>query len=425
MHNGYIDSYYNATARGIRERPALQGELTADVCVIGGGITGTSAALHLAQRGKKVVLLEAQRVGWGASGRNGGHVSVGQRKDQPALEKLVGHETAGKLWDLGLEAVQLLKALIAGHSIDCDLKSGVLYVAAKQREVSGLQQECEHLRQRYGHQSVRFIPRDELLGMLGTNRYFAGMLDETAAHLHPLNYVLGLAAAGEAAGATIYERSRVCAFEQGQTVVVRTKAGCVRARDVVIACNGYVESLSRRMAGQIMPINNFILATEPLPETEARSIIRDDVAVQDSLFVINYWKLSADNRLIFGGGENYSRRFPADIRSFVRKYMLRVYPQLAETRIDYAWGGTLAITMSRLPGFGRLADNVLYAQGYSGHGVPTATLGGKLLAEAVSGETQRFDLMAGLPTRRFPGGALLRWPALVAGMSYYALRDRL
>ena len=225
--------------------------------------------------------------------------------------------------------------------------------------------------------------------------------------------------------ATVYENSRVTGFDEGATVRVRTAEGEVRARFVILACNGYLNNLDRRAAGRIMPINNFMLATQPLSRALAERLISHDNSMSDSLFVINYWNLSADRRLLFGGGETYTRRFPRDIRAFVRKTMLRVYPELAATRIDYGWGGTLAITMNRMPDFGRLGPNIFYAQGYSGHGVPTATLAGKLLAEVISGTAERFDVMASVPTPRFPGGTLLRWPGLVAGMLFYSLRDRL
>ncbi|MBT8131093.1 MAG: FAD-binding oxidoreductase, partial [Gammaproteobacteria bacterium] len=327
-------------------------------------------------------------------------------------------------WDMGLEAVALVKDLVSRHGIDCDLKTGILHVAAKASHVAALQQNCEHLQSKYGYQHSQFISRSETAAMLGTERYYAGQLDSEAAHLHPLNYVLGLAAAAEQQGVRIFEQSRVSSFKKGDPVVVETANGTVKADQLFIACNGYLEKLSPEMGRKIMPINNFVLATEALDPERARELIRDDVAVQDSLFVINYWKLSGDNRLLFGGGENYTRRFPADLRQFVRKYMLRVYPQLRDTRIDYAWGGTLAITLNRLPSLGRLAPNIYYSQGYSGHGIPTATMAGKLLAEAVAGQPGRFDLMARLPVPGFPGGTLLRWPGMVAGLLYYGMRDK-
>ncbi len=422
---GYVESYYSATAAPLRHRPRLEGDIEADVCIVGGGYTGVSTALHLAERGYKVVLLEAERIGWGASGRNGGHVGVGQRKEQHELETRLGNPTARLLWEFGLEAVELVRDLIVRHDIHCDLKQGILHVAAKPADAAGLRAYCEHLRFRYDYEQVRFTDKEETGRMVGSEKFHAGQLDTGSLHLHPLNFALGLAQAAEIAGARLYEHSRVCSFDREEPVTVRTASGSVKARYLVLGCNGYLGKLDSSMAAKFMPINNFVLATEPLSDSQARALIRDDVAVQDTLFVINYWKLSGDNRLLFGGGENYTPRFPSDIRAFVRKYMLRIYPQLEQTRIDYAWGGTLSVTMNRLPSFGRLADNIFYAQGYSGHGVPTATMAGKLLAEVISGTAERFDVMASLPIPKFPGGRWLRWPGLVLGMLYYSLKDKL
>ncbi|MGI9286304.1 MAG: NAD(P)/FAD-dependent oxidoreductase [Pseudomonadales bacterium] len=422
---GYIDSYYSATANAHEKYPDLEGDISADVCVIGGGYTGLSAALHLAQRGYSVALLEAQRVGWGASGRNGGHVGTGQRSGQQVLEKQLGDHHARQLWDLSVEAVDLVKDLISTHNIQCDLKHGQLHVAAKRGDTEELKQEVDHLRGKYGYQQMRYVDKEEVDTMQGSKKFFGGQVDEGSAHLHPLNFLLGMAAAAKNAGVKIFEASRVTDIEKNDPAVVSTEHGSVKAKFVVLGCNGYLGNLEAKMAHKIMPINNFVLATEPLSDDQAHELIRDDVAVSDTFFVINYWKLSADNRLLFGGGENYTSSFPSDLKTFVRKYMLRVYPQLENTRIDYAWGGTLAITLKRMPHFGRLAPNVFYAQGYSGHGVPTATMAGKLMAEAVSGTAERFDVMASVPTYSFPGGTLLRWPGLVAGMLYYSLRDRL
>jgi gamma-glutamylputrescine oxidase len=422
---GHIDSWYAASASLALDFPRLQGEIKVDVCIVGGGYTGLSAALHLRERGYSVVLLEAEKVGWGASGRNGGHVGVGQRPDQETLEGMVGMEQARKLWQLGLEAVDTVCELIERHNIDCELKRGNLHVAAREKHVDEMKSYCEKLQRDYDYQDCRYVDRSELEQMTSSRRYFAGELDTRARHLHPLNYALGLAQAASKSGVQIFEGSRVKRYQQGQRVEVTTELGSVDAEYLVLACNGYLENLSKPAARKIMPINNYVIATEPLPEATARSLIRDDTSMSDSLFVINYWKLSADNRLLFGGGENYSRRFPSDIKGFVRKYMLQTYPELEQTRIDYGWGGTLAITMNRMPAFGRLQGNVLYAQGYSGHGVPIATLAGKLLAEAVSGTAERFDIMASVPSPSFPGGTLLRWPGLVAGMMWYALKDKL
>lgn len=421
----YPDSYYAATAHPGAPFPRLDQDVSSDVCVIGGGYTGLSAALELAERGLDVVLLEAHRAGWGASGRNGGQVGSGQRKDQGALERLVGREDARRLWRIGEEAKALVKDRVARHGIGCDLKPGLLHVAHRRRHVADEHAYVEKLRAEYGYEEIRPVGDEEVREMLGTAVYFGGSLDLGAAHLHPLNFALGLAGAARAAGARIFEHSAVTRYRAGEPATVETAAASVRARFVILACNGYLDGLEPRIAARVMPINNFVIATEPIGTKAARALIRDDVAVADSRFVINYFRLSADHRLLFGGGETYSYDFPNDIKAFVRPHMLRVYPQLEEARIDYGWGGTLGITMTRMPCFARLAPNVLSAGGYSGHGVALATLAGQILADAIEGTLARFDVMARIPSRRFPGGAALRGPLLVLAMLWYGLRDRL
>ncbi len=421
----HIDSYYAASANQSLSFPPLAGNIEVDVCIIGGGFTGLSAAVHLRERGYRVALLEAERVGWGASGRNGGHASTGQRSDQDELEQLVGKDHAHSLWKLAEEAVDTVVQLIDKYQIDCDLKTGDLHMAAKKGHVDELKSYVDTLNRDYDYQNIRFVDKDELDSMTSSRRYYAGALDSGGKHLHPLNYALGLARAATALGVQIFEQSRASRYHSGKRVVVDTEQGSVTANYLVLGCNGYLEGLAPKAAGKIMPINNYVLATEPLDESVARSLSRDDTSMSDSLFVINYWKLSADNRLLFGGGETYSKRFPKDIKSFVRKYMLRTYPELENTRIDYAWGGTLAVTMNRMPAFGKLDSNVFYAHGYSGHGITIASLAGKLISEAVAGTAERFDIMASVPTPTFPGGTLLRWPGLAVGMAWYALMDRL
>ena len=421
----HVESWYAASANQQLEFPPLLGEASADVCIIGGGYTGLSTAIHLRKAGYSVILLEANKIGWGASGRNGGHVGTGQRADQETLEKMVGLDHARALWDLGLEAVDTVCGLIDEFQIDCELKTGNLHVASKAKEQPWLIEEAEHLQKVYDYDQIRYVDPTELAQMTSGQGFHGGVLDEGSRHLHPLNYALGLAKAAQSMGAQLHEGSRVLSYAEGQQVEVKTDRGVVKSKYLVLGCNGYLAKLEPRTAGRIMPINNYMLATEPLSEELARRLIRDDTSMSDSLFVIDYWKLSADNRMLFGGGESYTRKFPADIGSFVRKYMLRIYPELGNTRIDYGWGGTLAITLNRMPDFGRLSSQVFYAHGYSGHGVPTATMAGKLLAEVISGSAERFDVMASVPSRTFPGGTLLRWPGLVAGMLFYSLRDRL
>ncbi|MCV6611191.1 MAG: FAD-binding oxidoreductase [Amphritea sp.] len=425
--NGYEPSYYAASANSKRDYPSLLGEQQADVCIIGAGFTGLSAALHLAQKGYSVILLEGEKVGWGASGRNGGQVCPGHNMGHETLIRKVGKTAADNLWQMSLDSVQLVKDLIAEHQIQCDLKQGIMHIAAKPDHVDEIKEAVEYKQQVLGYDGIEFVPDQEVQAVLGTDRYYGGEYWSDAVHLHPLNYALGLADAAEKAGVRLFENSRVSDYTtgiSGKDAEVRTTGGLVKAKYVMLACNGYLGKLEPRVAGKIMPINNFILATEPLSEEVCRRINRDDVAVADSRFVINYFKLSGDNRLLWGGGETYTSKFPADIPSFVRKYMLEFYPELKDVRIDYGWGGTLAITLNRMPHFDRIDNQLFVAQGYSGHGVALATLGGKLMADAISGSAEKFDTFAAVPTPTFPGGTLLRWPGLVAGMLYYSMRDR-
>lgn len=421
--NYFMDSYYTASSPAVPAFESLKGDIDADICIVGAGYTGLSSALHLAKRGYKVVILEAETVGFGASGRNGGHVGTGQRMEQQDIEKKFGRETAHSLWNMGLEAVDTVRHLILENNIECDLKYGDVHFAHKASYCADLEEDVEFFENRYNFKELEYIPRNRINEVIGSDAYYGAQWNKATLHLHPLKYALGLAKAAVDAGVTICENSRVQSYS-GTPVIVKTEQGQVTASDLILACNGYIEDLEPKINGYIMPINNFILATEPLSPEVAASLSPKDTSMADSRFVINYWKLSGDNRLIFGGGENYRRGFPRDIKGFVRKYMLEVYPQLSNTQIDYGWGGTLAITLNRLPHFGRINGNIWHLQGYSGHGVPTATFAGKLVAEAISGKHERFDIMANLPTGKFPGGTLLRWPGMVAGMLYYAMRDR-
>lgn len=421
----YPNSYYQATRNRVLELESIDGSRRADVCIIGGGYTGLSSALHLAQRGYDVVLLEARKPGWGASGRNGGQVCSGQRKDQVELKKMLGAETSRQFWALAEAAKACVRRLVAQNAIDCDLKAGIAHPNHKAVYDDESRQYVDFLRSEYDYQQIEFLEADAMAELVGSDVYHGGSLDMGAGHLHPLNYALGIADAAIAAGASIYRDSPVHGYEEGKPNRVHTPGGTVEAEHIVLACNGYLGKLEKRVAGQIMPINNFVVATEPLSAEQLEIINPHDIAIADSRFVVNYYRLSADKRLLFGGGENYRHNFPADIASFVQKPMLQVYPQLADTRIDYAWGGTLAVTLNRMPHFGRLGNSIYFAQGYSGQGVAMASLAGELIADALSGEAEKFDLFGRIPTRSFPGGDLLRWPGLVLGMSYYALRDRL
>lgn len=420
----YPDSWYGATATRMDRFAPLRGGLRADVCVVGAGYTGLSAALHLAEAGLDVVVIEAHRVGFGASGRNGGQLGSGQRMEQAALETLMGHDEADKLWTLAEDAKTLVKDLIALHSIDCDLRPGVADTGSTSGEVDDLHAHAQHLQARYGYDQIDILDAEACFDLCPSPDYKGGILDRGAAHLHPLNYVLGLARAAVAAGVRIFEGSLVEALDEGTPATLRTKEGQVRADHVILACNGYLGTLNRHVAQRVMPINNFIIATKPLGD-QAVQVLTQDVAIADSKFVVNYFRLSADKRLLFGGGESYGYRFPADIAAVVRKPMTKVFPHLADVQIDYAWGGTLGITMKRMPYLARLAPNILSASGYSGHGIGTATHAGQLMALAIQGQASGFDTMSRVPAPAFPGGAALRTPLLVLAMTWYALRDRL
>ncbi|WP_336232793.1 NAD(P)/FAD-dependent oxidoreductase [Thalassospira sp. CH_XMU1458] len=423
----YPDSYYAATANATAPFAKLEGDQTCDIVIIGGGFTGLSSALHLAERGYDVILLEAHRVGWGASGRNGGQVGSGQRREQDELEQMVGRDDAHKLWDIAEESKDVVKALIAKYNIQCDWKPGILHADHRARFVEHSRTYAEKLQTEYGYEDIRFVDRDEMRAMLGTEFYHGGSLDTGAGHLHPLNFALGLADAARNAGARIFEGAVVTSYEnQAGKVTVKTRdGGVVSANKLILGCNGYLDALDDRVAKRVMPINNFVIATEPLGDDLARELIRDDVAVADSKFVINYYRLSADKRMLFGGGETYGYNFPRDIKAFVSPHMLEVYPQLKDVKIDYGWGGTLAITMNRMPFFEKIEDNIFTASGYSGHGVAMATLAGQIMADAVSGTMERFDVMANIKTPVFPGGKMLRFPMLVAAMLWYSIRDKL
>ena len=417
----YPESWYAATAKPLPPFPDLTEETRADVCIVGGGYTGLSAALHLAQSGVDVVLVEAHRVGFGASGRNGGQVGSGQRTDQDALEAAYGLGDARKLWQVAEDAKALVKSLIYHHKIDAAWRDGIAHAVWREAEAREEHAYVEKLRRDYGYDRVEPLDRTQLRALVGSEVFAGGSMDWGAGHIHPLRFALGLARAAVEAGVRIFEGSEVLGATAG---IVRTAKGHISADHIVLACNGYLGGLNRDVAARVMPINNFIVATEPLGE-RASEVLAQDIAVADSKFVINYWRLSEDKRLLFGGTETYGYRFPADIAAAVRRPMLKIYPQLAEVKIDYAWGGTLAITPSRMPDFARPAPGLWSASGYSGHGVALATFAGKLLADAIRGDAAGFELMAKTRPPAFPGLGVARAPLLALAMSWYALRDRL
>lgn len=419
----YPRSYYAASAAPLDRFPALAGAVRADVCIVGAGFTGLSAALHLAQAGLSVVVLEAHRIGFGASGRNGGQVASGQRLEQDDMETRFGLDTARRLWDFAQEANALVRDLITAHDMPCTYKPGIAHACRHASEVQHAHAYAEKLSRDYGYDLVEPLDADAMRAIIPSTLFKGGDIDRGAGHIHPLNFTIGLARAAVAQGARICEDSLVTRVIPGPRPAVETEAGRVDCDHVILACNGYLGGLDAQVAARVMPINNFVIATEPLG-ARAAEVLGQDVAACDTKFVVNYWRLSDDKRLLFGGGESYGYRFP-DVVKTVRAPMLKIYPGLADVRIDHAWGGTLAITMNRMPCFIRPAQNVISASGYSGNGVAMATLAGKILAEAIRGQAGRFDVLAGLNLQAFPGGAALRWPILVLAMTWFSLRDRL
>ena len=421
----YPPSLYAETCAALDRFPPLRGETRADVAVVGAGYTGLSAALHLARAGRDVVLVDAQRVGFGASGRNGGQIGSGQRQEVDWLERRFGRGTARRLWDLAEDAKALVRSLAAEAGVP--IRPGIAHAARRSAEVRHSETMAAHLAAHYGYDKVQPLDRDAMAAHLGSDAYAGGDVDWGAGHVQPLALALGMARLAVAAGVRIHEGTHVHRIDHGTSATksrVLCDTGRIACDHVILAGNGYQGRLDARVAARVMPINNYIVATEPLGE-RFPEILPQRTAAADTKFVVNYWRLDDDRRLIFGGGETVGYRFPSDIAGLVRPHLLSVYPQLREVAITHAWGGTLAITMNRMPHFARPAPNCLSAGGYSGHGVALAALAGRMMADAVGGQSEGFDTMAAIPTRPFPGGSMLRGPLLVAGMAWYGLRDRL
>jgi gamma-glutamylputrescine oxidase len=413
--------YYAASAGAGAALPRLEGDQRADICVIGGGYTGLSAALHAARAGAKVVLVEAASVGFAASGRNGGQIHPGHTKEQAELERRLGEQHARDLWRLSEEARNLVFAL-AGD--DCDLKRGLVIAAHNARAAQGLAEDAEYLAAHYGDTQLRMLDGAETIAALGTTVYPAARLDMSGGHLHPLKFAQSLARDAATAGAQLFEHSSARAIETGARVTVRCDNGAVITDRVVLACDAFSAGLAPQLAPYIAHIESFILATAPLGTALGAQVLPNDAAVADTRKVLDYYRKSADGRLLFAGRESYWKP-PTDIAALVRPRMLKVFPALRDTPVEFAWRGTVGITRTRMPHFGKLSPRVLFGHGYSGHGVALATLGGKALAEATLGNTERFDILARVPARKFSGGPWLRRPMTTAALMTLKLRDAL
>lgn len=421
------ENWYQTSAPPRGPSPALAGEIKADVAIIGGGYTGLSAALELAKRGYRAVVLEAENVGWGASGRNGGQIASAYNPLMAEIATWVGRDDARHLWDMAQEAKALLRGRIAEHDIACDLKQGTLTGALKARHVSELRTQLREWSQEYGYDQARWIDRRDIGAMVDCPAYLGGLYDGEGGHLHPLKYASGLAKAAEKAGAVIYENTPVTRIEHGARPKAITHNGHVTADHLILAGNAYLPPLSpqseRQTSACIMPVGTYIIATEPMDPSHARQVMGADAAVVDCNFVLNYYRLSADRRMLFGGRVNYSQLPETRLAERLQKTMIGYLPATAGLKVDYCWGGNVAITINRFPQFGRIGGNVFFAQGFSGHGVALTGLAGTLMAEAVAGTAERFDIFARVPHRPFPGGRALRMPALVLATAWYRLRD--
>nr|WP_199067938.1 FAD-binding oxidoreductase [Chromobacterium sp. ASV5] len=419
----HVASYYAHSANAAPARPPLAGSVRADVCVIGAGFTGISTALHLAEAGYKVAVLESARVGWGASGRNGGQIVNSYSRDMDVIERRHGREAARLLGGMAFEGGRIIRERVERYRIQCDLKDGNVFAAHTAKHLAELRAK-EALWRRFGHDALELVDQAGMRRLVDSDQYCGALLDRWGGHLHPLNLVLGEAAALESLGGVIYEQSPVREVVPGAAAMVNTDAGQVRADFVVVAGNAYLGDLIPALAEKTLPCGTQVIATEPLPEALARTLLPGDNCVEDCNYLLDYYRLTADHRLLYGGGTVYGARDPGAIERLIRPKMLKTFPMLERVKVEFAWTGNFSLTLSRLPQAGRLGDNIYYSQGCSGHGVTYTHLAGRILAEAIRGQSERFDAFAKLPHYPFPGGQLFRVPLLTLGAWWYGLRDR-
>ncbi|WP_153101967.1 NAD(P)/FAD-dependent oxidoreductase [Paraburkholderia hayleyella] len=417
-------SYYAATANDSTRHAPLDQAISVDICVIGAGLTGISAALNLAERGFSVAVLEASQVGWAASGRNGGQMIGGYACEIATFKPYLSPDELQLVWRLGQESLSRIRQRVERHQIHCDLTSGYLSVANKPRDTVALHRIQDEALKHFGHDRLRYVERDNLGHYVQSERYLGGLFDPDSGHLHPLNYTLGLARAAVTSGVRIFENS--CALKllnENGGHRVETAQGSVRSRFVVLACNTWLGALAPDIARKIMPVGTYVIATEMLDPARAQALMPAHAAICDSRFVLDYFRPLPDKRLLWGGKVSYSTLEPRHLGHAMRRDMLKTFPQLADVKVDYAWGGFVDITMNRAPHFGRLAPTLYFAQGFSGHGVNITGLAGELIAEAIHGQAERFDLFGRVRHRDFPGGRWLRTPLLVLAMAWYRMRD--
>ncbi|MFC6673300.1 NAD(P)/FAD-dependent oxidoreductase [Marinobacterium aestuariivivens] len=423
MTKHHTTSYYAASANDTRQRPALEGHETADVCVIGAGFTGLSSALHLAEKGYRVRVLEASRIGFGASGRNGGQIVHSYSRDLDFIEQHYGMDTANAMGQMAFEGGRIIRDFVQRHDIRCDLKDGGIFAACTGKQLQALESK-KSLWERHGHDRLELLDAGGIRARVGSQRYVGGLIDHSGGHFHPLNLVLGEAAALESLGGVIYEDSAVERVQEGDKVRLFTARGSVTADFVVVAGNAYLGGLIPQLAQKSMPCGTQVITTEPLSPEMQRALLPQDNCVEDCNYLLDYFRLSGDGRLIYGGGVTYGARDPGRVEALIRPNMLKTFPQLRDVKVDFAWTGNFLLTLMRLPQFGRIGRNIYYAQGYSGHGIASSHLAGRLIGDAIGGQAERFDVFAGLPQYTFPGGRLFRVPLTAMGAWFYSLRDR-
>jgi gamma-glutamylputrescine oxidase len=419
-------SYYEDSVTRPAIEPPLQGELVADAVVVGAGYAGLSAAIELARRGYQVVVLEADRICSGASGRNGGQAIAGYASGQGPFEAQLGKDLARQAWNMSMQSIDLIDERIREFDIDCDRVKGYMYVADNPRKARALQEDCEAMQRDYGF-SHQFVQGAEVQRFIQSPRYCAVAFETSSGHLHPLKFGLGLARAAQSLGVKIYEKSPAVRLDRGQTVVAFAAQGQVRAKFAVLAGNctlpEYGPKVAPELSARMMPVGTYMISTKPVTEALCRQIIPSNAAACDNNFILDYFRFSADHRMLFGGRVSYSTRTPSRLKEVMAERMKTIFPQLKDAAIEHVWGGFVDISMNRAPDFGRLGSNIYYLQGFSGHGVAATGLAGQLAAQAIAGQAERFDVFAKLKHRKFPGGPLLRTPSLILGTLYHRLMD--
>ena len=425
QHHNEKDSFYKYSAKKFPVQDKITESFSTDICIIGAGLTGLSSAYHLSKNGLSITIIEANRVGAGASGRNGGQLGIGMRKDQFFLEKKFGFEKANFFWNIGLEAVQTVTNLITKHKIECALRQGIMHVGNTKRDYKYFIEEIDHMERKYNYSNYEYFDANKIKEEVASNRYHSGILSKDSYHLNPLKLTYGLAEACLENDIKIFENSPVDRIEDKNSEVhIHTNKQVVKSKKIIVACNGYLDDLLGSKRNFFMPINNYIIATEPLGENLAKKLIKRNCGVIDSRFMIDYYRFSEDYRLLFGGPETITSKFVKDAKNFVAKRMYKVFPEIEKFKIDFSWGGTLAISINRLPILGNLMkQKLIYSHAYSGHGLAMSVMAGKLISEKILEKSNRFDMFSQIKHIKIPGGNILRRPIYSSAIVYYRAID--